>query len=365
MWRSRSSREAHNATESVSASGRLATALITTTAPSQTQRPDQPRIDFDEIARVLGGELAHPPSASVFGARLERKLLRGGNWRQAWHLRRERPRCFVSLSEPIGMPLSFMGARQVPHLLIAHNLTTERRRAFQRRTRYLERFDRIIVLSRGQERFLREETAVRPERIHFVYDKVDHRFFAPSVDVPKTGYVLAVGSEQRDYATLVAASSALGAPTVIVASSLWNKPHEIADRELPDCVTVRRDLSYRELRELYDGAALVVVPVRAGIEYAAGVNAVMEAMAMRRPLIVSRTPGLVDYVDHGVTGHIVAPEDTRALADAMRLLLSDRAEAGRLAGNARAVIEGGRNLDTYVQAVAGAACAIAADHRGG
>ncbi len=342
-----------------------ATALVILPAAPQPTLPDQPRIDFNEIAVALGADLAHPQSASRIAARVDQTLLRGGNWRHAWQLRRARPSCFVSLSEQIGLPLSFVGPRQVPHVLVAHNLTTERRRAFQRRTHYLERFDRIIVLSRGQERFLREETAVRPERIRFVYDKVDHRFFTPSVSLPERGYVLAVGSEQRDYETLVEAASVLDAPTVIVASSLWNDAHEIAHRRLPECVTIRRDLSYTELRALYNGAALAVVPIRAGIDYAAGVNAVMEAMAMRRPVIVSRTPGLADYVDHGVTGHVVAPEDQRALEDAMRMLLNDRAKARRLADNARAIVEAGRNLDTYVDAVAGVAQEMTTEKRDG
>ncbi len=337
--------------------GKRSPALVitTTTPPAPGALPDQPRIDFEEIAARLDAEIAYPPKVSPFGARIDQTLLRGGNWRHAGRLRHARPEMFVSLSEQIGLPLAVVGAGRIPHLLVAHNLTTARRRAFQRRTRYLERFDRILVLSRGQESYLREETAVRPDRIRFVYDKVDHRFFLPSETFRENGYVLSVGYEQRDYETLVKAVAALGVPTVLVASSLWNPTHEIATAELPGNVAIRHDLSFRELRALYDGAALVVVPIRAGVDYAAGVNAVMEAMAMRKPVIVSRTPGLAGYVDDGVTGREIAPEDPGALAEAIHLLLQDGAGSWRLARSARAVVEGGRNLDTYVDAVVGAA----------
>ena len=48
---------------------------------------------------------------------------------------------------------------------------------------------------------------------------------------------------------------------------------------VPGNVRFRQGLSYVELRELYRNARVVVVPVRAGTDYAAGVNGVLEAMA--------------------------------------------------------------------------------------
>lgn len=282
---------------------------------------------------------------------MDRKVLRGGNWRHAWQVRRRPVEIFLSLTEQIGLPLAFVKPRGPRHVLVAHNLTTDRRRAFQQRTRYLQRFDRILVLSRAQERYLRDEAGLPSERVRFVFDKVDHRFFTPRSDDDGDGYLLSVGQEQRDYPTFLAAARHLGVPAVIVPSSLWNLAADVGSQVLPSNVSTQRDLSFPALRDLYDRASLVVVPLHRGVAYAAGVNAVLEAMAMRKPLIVSAIPGLDGYLDDGVTGRLVPPEDPSGLAAVMRELLADRSEARRLAVNARAVVDGGRNLDTYVQAI--------------
>ncbi len=62
----------------------------------------------------------------------------------------------------------------------------------------------------------------------------------------------------------------------------------------------------------------------------------VEALMMRRPLVVSRTGGLVETVVDGVTGLVVAPDDPDALATAIVRLLADRALAARLAEQGRA-----------------------------
>jgi glycosyltransferase involved in cell wall biosynthesis len=50
---------------------------------------------------------------------------------------------------------------------------------------------------------------------------------------------------------------------------------------------------------------------------------VLEALAMGRPVVGSRTGGLPDLVDHGTTGLLVRPGDERALAAALGALLDD------------------------------------------
>jgi glycosyltransferase involved in cell wall biosynthesis len=50
---------------------------------------------------------------------------------------------------------------------------------------------------------------------------------------------------------------------------------------------------------------------------------VLEALAMGRPVVGSRTGGLTDLVDHGTTGLLVRPGDERALASALGALLDD------------------------------------------
>lgn len=165
---------------------------------------------------------------------------------------------------------------------------------------------------------------------------------------------MSVGRSCRDYVTLVKAVAPLRVPTVIVPSSPWLDLGALG-LPLPGHVQVARDLSYPALRQLYDRASLAVVPLQPETDFAAGVNAVLEAMAMATPLVVSQVPGLDDYVEDGVTARLVPPAQPEALRSTICELLADRQQARHLAAAGRAVVDQGRNLDRYVQAVAAVA----------
>jgi glycosyltransferase involved in cell wall biosynthesis len=65
--------------------------------------------------------------------------------------------------------------------------------------------------------------------------------------------------------------------------------------------------------------------------------AVLEAMAMRKPVVATTTGGLPEIVQDGETGMLVPPGDADALAKAVSSLLQDPARCRRLgeAGRAR------------------------------
>jgi glycosyltransferase involved in cell wall biosynthesis len=109
----------------------------------------------------------------------------------------------------------------------------------------------------------------------------------------------------------------------------------------------RRGLSLPELREQYDRATIVVVPVLPTV-YPFGITTLLEAMAMAKPLVVSDTEGLRGVVEHGRTGLVVPPGDPTALRRAVRELLED-ADARESLGQAarEAVLERFR-LDQFV-----------------
>ncbi|MBM3149983.1 MAG: glycosyltransferase family 4 protein, partial [Chloroflexi bacterium] len=62
--------------------------------------------------------------------------------------------------------------------------------------------------------------------------------------------------------------------------------------------------------------------------------AILEALAAGRPVVATRVGGIPEIVLDGETGLLVAPEDPRALADAVVRLVSDRELAARLCANA-------------------------------
>jgi glycosyltransferase involved in cell wall biosynthesis len=317
--------------------------VLTPVLPAPAE--DGPRLDVVEIARALGADVLAPGAGSALGRRARRL----GYWGLAWEGRRAQPELVVSLAEKVGMAFALADRARVPHVVVAHHLTSPRRRAFQRRTGWLERVDRVVVLAQAQARYLLDVVGLPEERVRFVYDKVDHRFFTPPGG-PDEGYVLAVGRSRRDYATLVEAMRPLAAPAVILPSSPWLSAGGL-ETELPAHVRVLSGVPAPALRDLYDRASVVVVPLEAGTDFAAGVNAVLEAMAMAKALVVSDVPGIRDYVVDGETAVLVPAGDAPALRLAVADLLAAPERRRRIGAAGRAVVDGGRNLDGYVAAL--------------
>ncbi|MGC4896808.1 glycosyltransferase family 4 protein [Micromonospora sp. DT31] len=94
----------------------------------------------------------------------------------------------------------------------------------------------------------------------------------------------------------------------------------------------------------------------------------LEGAAAGAPLAVSRTGGLAEIVEPGVTGMTFAPHDPDGLAEAVHALLSDRDRARALARRARAMVReqygwaaiASRTAAAYAAAIAGDAAFTAA-----
>jgi glycosyltransferase involved in cell wall biosynthesis len=67
--------------------------------------------------------------------------------------------------------------------------------------------------------------------------------------------------------------------------------------------------------------------------------ALLEAAACGVPIVASRAGGMPEAVEDGVTGYLIAPGDSRALADRLDRLLTDRALAQRLGAAGRRRVE--------------------------
>ena len=68
-------------------------------------------------------------------------------------------------------------------------------------------------------------------------------------------------------------------------------------------------------------------------------NAVMEAMAMRRPVVATQVGGLTELVRHGIEGFLVPPDDRSAFAGHLVELLRDAQLRQSMGAAGRARIE--------------------------
>jgi glycosyltransferase involved in cell wall biosynthesis len=229
---------------------------------------------------------------------------------QAWLAFRQRRGYQVIFTdgEHIGIPLALLlklAHARTPHVTIGHRLTAAKKRVFFRRLRVDSHIARIVLHSRRQRELAVADLGISPERLAFVPYQVDVDFWHP-LPVTEERLVCSAGLEFRDYPTLLCAVEGLDVRVVIGAASHWSKRRNTAaDAELPAGVEVGA-FNYDELRHLYARAAVVVVPL-VDVDFQAGVTTILEAMAMGKPVIVTRTQGQTDVVEDGGDGEAPGP----------------------------------------------------------
>ncbi|RKR72937.1 glycosyl transferase family 1 [Frondihabitans australicus] len=195
----------------------------------------------------------------------------------------------------------------------------------------LREMDGLWVISRGQLEPLRDFVGDDGPPIAYFRFGVDADFF-PYRPYPTQPLVVSVGGDRdRDAATLFAAleqvhESVPEARIVVQTTSTLTAPRGVE--------TVAH-LSHRELADLYAEASVVAIATGQNL-HASGMTVSLEAMATGRPVVMTRTPGIEDYVDHGSTGLLVPVGDAEALSEGVVRLLGDPrlAEAYGRAGRA-------------------------------
>lgn len=296
----------------------------------QVARGDRPRADYRELSRALGAHLLDQDGArrvTGFSGRLVGRMA-GPNAVLALACFRLRRRYQVVLTdgEQVGLPLAVLfrifGQSRVKHLMVVHVLSAPKKVLLHRLFALGRHIDRYLTYASSQSGFLTDQLGVAPERVTQIPFMVDTDFFRPSsgaacLDRPT---ICAVGLECRDYPTLLDAVTGLDVRVVIAAASPWSKRSDsTSGRALPANVEVCK-LDFVQLRDLYARSAFVVMPLE-DVAFQAGVTSLLEAMAMGKAVICSRTRGQTDVVVEAETGTYVAPGEPNALRLAIQGLL--------------------------------------------
>ena len=256
---------------------------------------------------------------------------------------------YVSFSERVGIPLGAMLARRrrrPAHVMIAHRLNTRAKAAASRLTRWPKGVDKIITVCSTQDQFAEAYT---PGRCRFLFLGLDRDFFRPASDTVEEDYALSVGNESRDYKTLVAAAQIGGFKVKIRASSPWSRSASAGKESVSSgLVEFLPRLDPPQLIDLYRRASAVVVPLL-NVDYAAGLNGVLEGLCMHKPVIVTDSRGIVDYVRHKSSAYLVPAGDPEAMAEAMGIINQNAALNRLLRVGAGRFVEENANLDSYVR----------------
>jgi glycosyltransferase involved in cell wall biosynthesis len=220
-----------------------------------------------------------------------------------------------------------------------------------------KRIDMIVCRTAAHMHYLNSVSRIPLEKLALVHESTDPDFYSsaadPSTPAPaEQPYILAAGLEMRDYATLVRAVEGMPVNLVIAAGSPWS--HFAAGIDTADLPPNVRVSSYVpvQMRALYRDAELVVVPVKPTLR-ACGMNVVLEAWAMEKAVVVSRTAGLLDYIRDGQDAVFVEPVDIEAVRSTIEAVRADDGLRRYLGTEGRRRVESDLNLGNYVQRIAG------------
>jgi glycosyltransferase involved in cell wall biosynthesis len=333
--------------------------------------------DFDETERRaaegLGPRYAVPPMVRRLGATLhqadrdaaapslgERLRARLVGTPKSWSLARTLAARLGSddvvycLDAEIGLPLA--GAlrrttRRPKQAVFLHNLDRPRGRLAAKLVRAADTVDLFCSCCSSQLEFVQEWLKVSPDRTCFFREHLDNRFFTPGPSTPgkMRPVVASVGLEQRDYVTLAAATCDLDVEMRVAA---WSAFARVQSKTFPAEIPanmIMRSYQTKELVQLYRDADVVVVPMLPN-KYA-GITTLLEALACRRPIVATRTKGLVDYLTPPDGISVVEPGDPAGMRAAIVWLLEHPEGARAQAQTGYESVERLYDFDRYVETV--------------
>ncbi len=225
---------------------------------------------------------------------------------------------------------------------------------------YRRGHDQLVCMGPEVERHLREEIGIPASRLHVIPWGVDLDFYRPEYQIPPPDglpVVLSAGKAARDLDTLIRSAEGLPcrfriATTGNLARDLGNLP---ANVELLAGPGDNFALSYPELLAAYQAAHVVAVPLqpRRFPRGQTGNTSVLEAMAMSRPVLMSRTSLLALDLEQEGVGEWVDAGDVEGWRRAILRMLEDPERASRMGRRGRQLCEERFNMREFSTRLAG------------
>lgn len=319
----------------------VATSAKHADAEREIRQGQRPRIDYLELCNHLNASYEDYNTIGLKHghARLLEEKLRLDFYlamRAAWIVRTRGYDIVLSMSERVGIPLSYLLPREVKHVVVMHHPESPPKRRLLTALRTAGRWDRIVALSHAEARSLRESLQLEPNRVQVLHTPLDTTFYRPiHADrlAREPDHLLSIGLAQRDYPTLIQALRTLPHVTChISATSAWASHKAGYEGEIiPDNVRITSYDHPGIIRERYAMSRFTIIPIRhQTTQWSAGSTSVLQPQAIGRPVIATRKPGLADYVLDGETGLLVEGGNPAAMAAAIDYLWKNPEKAAAM-----------------------------------
>lgn len=241
----------------------------------------------------------------------------------------------------------------------------------RRRYRYVRRVyrpfvTRYIALSRHLEEYLERQIGIAGARISQIYNGVDTDLFHPAPEPgpgisgcpfggPGQWVIGTVGRMEAIKDPLTLARAFVRALELQPAAAKQLRLVLVGDGALREKASALLDRAGVRERVWFAGERADVPTVMRGLDcfvlpsLAEGVsNTILEAMASRLPVVATGVGGNSELIESGMTGLLVPPGNSEALAGAMLGYFNDQATARRHAKAARRVAESRFSLTRMV-----------------
>lgn len=336
----------------------------------QTYRDLNPRAEFQEFMRRnvttaydFASILQH--STSFVGKRLKPKVhfaCAAATWRQESAVA-------IASGEDIGIlcaTLDLISMRKNPILIVTHgSYFGSRYWAYMARVLRTQKHVHWACLSTSLAECMINEHGFSPGQVHSCGYGVDTDFFSPQIIDDSYPMILAAGTANRDYKTLVSAVHGLDVEVRIAADSAWYPVEtNVQGLELPTNIILKSAGNYLGLRELYAACRFVVVPMLPA-RFACGYAVIAEAMAMGKAVIATRTQVVSDFIRDGENGFLVEVGDVSGLRERIEWMLNNPMIATTMGQQARKDIEEHWSLPAYCQRLESALTATSSQFTSG
>jgi glycosyltransferase involved in cell wall biosynthesis len=248
-----------------------------------------------------------------------------------------------------GLLLKLTGKRY-PNIALMFWISKPKKAALLKRVH--KHIDIIILWTSTHKEFAIKKLGIEPSKIRFIPYYVDEKFWRP---LPaEQNLICSVGVEMRDYPTLIEAMRKLDMRCHIAAGASRGIIYDTVKAiyncgPIPSNITVGK-LEPLELRNIYASSRFVVIPLLPS-DSDNGLTSILEAMAMGKAVICSRTKGQIDVIRDGVTGIFVPQGNPEELRKAIKYLWDNPSIADKMGLEGRKQIETNNSLEKFVNSI--------------
>lgn len=264
----------------------------------------------------------------------------------------------ISLSERVGIPLALLLPKHVRHFVIQHHPLSRSKIKLEKFLSIASRWEKIITISKAERASLIDQLGLNEEQVVSLNCPIDTLFYAAdTTSDPRIveQHVESLGLSHRDYPTLVRAMEKL--PDIRcyfrIGSTWVDNDSGLSSTNLPSNVTLQPYVCPADLIKEILTCQFIIVPIKNFTQWSAGCTTVQIAQSLGKAVVASNLPGLRDYVLDNESGLLVKPEDPDSLADAIRYLWDNPAEARRMGERGRRHMEEGFSMEFWLDQISG------------